>query len=89
MGRGLLFGDFRRREGAASLKVIVFELFSFWGLGSLHSLTQSRNEKQTLDFVVFISFLSFRVAAGRRRQISSSGITKTPVSYTHLTLPTN
>ena len=29
LGRGFSFGDFGGREGAASLKVIVFELFSF------------------------------------------------------------
>ena len=35
LGRGLLFGDVRGREGAASLKVMVFQLFSFWGSLSL------------------------------------------------------
>ena len=39
----LLFGDFRGREGAASLKVIVFELFSFWGFGILSLGMKSKN----------------------------------------------
>ena len=51
---------------------LVFEILGFF----IPRLSLGMNLK--LDLVVFISFPSFRVVGGRRRQISSSGTPKPP-----------